>query len=306
MPPRPGYGARKRRHGVNASNAYPPALERVAIEGIVRNALLEDLGRGDVTTDAIVPVNLTASGRIESGSEGVVAGLPVVEEVFRQLDEAVRVECAVSEGTRVCPSDVLATIEGPARSILKGERVALNFLQRMSGIATLTARFVEAVAGTRAFITDTRKTTPGLRILEKYAVRVGGGLNHRMGLSHSILIKDNHIVAAGSIADAVARATRAAAHIMTVAVECDTLEQVAEALDAGADILLLDNMTPEELLTAVRFVAGRAVLEASGGITLDNVAEVARTGVDCISIGALTHSAPALDIRLTLELDNRT
>lgn len=290
---------------MKTSDAYPPCLERLAIEEIVRQALLEDLGRGDVTTDAIVPPDLSAFGRIESGSEGVIAGLPVVEEVFRQLDTTVHVDCVLSDGAPIRPSDVVATVEGPARSILKGERVALNFLQRLSGIATLTSRFVEAVAGTRAFITDTRKTTPGLRVLEKYAVRVGGGLNHRMGLSHSILIKDNHIVAAGSITDAVARATRAAAHIMTVAVECDTLEQVAEALDAGADILLLDNMSPEELLTAVRFVAGRAILEASGGVTLENVAEVARTGVDCISIGALTHSAPALDLRLNLELKKR-
>jgi len=274
----------------------------MALERTVRYALEEDIGTGDVTTDSTVPVGLWASGAIESNSEGVVAGLPVVHEVYRQLDESVHVEDRVREGDRIVRGDVLALVTGPARAILTGERVALNFLQRMCGIATLTSRFVEAVAGTRVFVTDTRKTTPGLRFLEKYAVRVGGGRNHRMGLSHAVLIKDNHIVAAGGIREAVARATRATAHTMTVTVECATLEDVIEALEAGADILLLDNMDVETLTAAARIAAGRAILEASGGVTLDNVAAVARTGVDCISVGALTHSAPALDIRLTLTL----
>lgn len=281
---------------------YPPTIGRMALERTVRYALEEDIGTGDVTTDSTVPVGLWASGAIESNSEGVVAGLPVVHEVYRQLDESVHVEDRVREGDRIVRGDVLALVTGPARAILTGERVALNFLQRMCGIATLTSRFVEAVAGTRVFVTDTRKTTPGLRFLEKYAVRVGGGRNHRMGLSHAVLIKDNHIVAAGGIREAVARATRATAHTMTVTVECATLEDVIEALEAGADILLLDNMDVETLTAAARIAAGRAILEASGGVTLDNVAAVARTGVDCISVGALTHSAPALDIRLTLTL----
>jgi len=274
----------------------------MALERTVRYALEEDIGTGDVTTDSTVPVGLWASGAIESNSEGVAAGLPVVHEVYRQLDESVHVEDRVREGDRIVRGDVLALVTGPARAILSGERVALNFLQRMCGIATLTSRFVEAVAGTHVFVTDTRKTTPGLRFLEKYAVRVGGGRNHRMGLSHAVLIKDNHIVAAGGIREAVARATRATAHTMTVTVECATLEDVIEALEAGADILLLDNMDVETLTAAARIAAGRAILEASGGVTLDNVAAVARTGVDCISVGALTHSAPALDIRLTLTL----
>lgn len=280
-------------------------LDKFLLQRVVRNALEEDIDTGDVTTDATVPADLQATGLVECNSDGVVAGLPVVAEVFRQLDETVRVACEVSDGSRVRVGDVVARVCGPARAILKGERVALNFLQRMSGIATLTARYVAEVEGHRAFITDTRKTTPGLRVLEKYAVRAGGGHNHRMSLSHSVLIKDNHIVAAGGIREAVARATRATAHTVTISVECETLEDVVEALEAGADILLLDNMDPDMLTTAARMVDGRAITEASGGVTLDNVKQVAATGVDCISVGALTHSAPALDFRLTLRVGDK-
>ncbi len=283
-----------------ADNA--PTIERFILEAVVRNALLEDIGTGDVTTNAVVPPDLRAVGEIEMGSEGVVAGLPVVEEVFRQLDPGTTLQRLVQDGAVVRRGDIVARVEGAARSVLTGERVALNFLQRMSGIATLTAAYVQQVAGTRAFITDTRKTTPGLRALEKYAVRIGGGHNHRMGLGHAVLIKDNHIVAAGGIREAVARATRATAHTMTVTVECESLDHVREALEAGADILLLDNMSDEIRKEAVAMVGGRAITEASGGVTLDNVASVAASGVDCISIGALTHSAPALDIRLNLSL----
>ncbi|MBM3495604.1 MAG: carboxylating nicotinate-nucleotide diphosphorylase, partial [Armatimonadetes bacterium] len=250
----------------------------------------------------VVEQTVRARGVIETSSPGVLAGMPVVEEVMRQVDNTVNLRPLFAEGAAIVPGDALAIIEGSARSILTAERVALNFLQRLSGIATLTARFVEAVSGARARITDTRKTTPGLRMLQRYAVRAGGGSNHRMCLSDAILIKDNHIVAAGGITRAVARARAAASHTTTVTVECETLEQVAEAIEAGADILLLDNMTDERRSQAVSLVAGRAVTEASGGISLETVAAVAATGVDCISVGALTHSAQSLDMRLELSL----
>jgi len=280
----------------------PPTIEPFVLQDIVRNALREDIGSGDVTTNAVVPVGTMAVGTLEMNANGLVAGLPVVMEVFRQIDAAISVECLVHDGSCVARGDVIARIPGPARSILIGERVALNFLQRMSGTATLTAEYVARVAGTNAFIADTRKTTPGLRPLERYAVLVGGGHSHRAGLSHAVLIKDNHIVAAGGIREAVARATRAVSHTTTVTVECETLEEVEEAIEAGADIVLLDNMTNVMRKEAVQIIGHRAITEASGGVTLDNVAEVAATGVDCISVGALTHSAPALDIRLNLSL----
>ncbi len=280
----------------------PPTIEPFVLRDIVRNALREDIGSGDVTTNAVVPVGTMAVGTVEMNANGLVAGLPVVMEVFRQIDAAISVECLVHDGSCVARGDVIARISGPARSILIGERVALNFLQRMSGTATLTAEYVARVAGTNAFIADTRKTTPGLRPLERYAVLVGGGHSHRAGLSHAVLIKDNHIVAAGGIREAVARATRAVSHTTTLTVECETLEEVEEAIEAGADIVLLDNMTNVMRKEAVQIIGHRAITEASGGVTLDNVAEVAATGVDCISVGALTHSAPALDIRLSLSL----
>lgn len=267
---------------------------------VVRLALQEDLYTGDVTTAATVSANARGRAQMLAKAAGIVAGLPVVVETFRQVDETVRVLLQVAEGTPVAPGTVLCTIEGPARSILTGERVALNFLQRMSGIATRTARFVELVNGTNTRIVDTRKTTPGLRVLEKYAVRVGGGQNHRMGLYDAVMIKDNHIVAAGGITPAVQRARQAIPHTMTITVECETLLQVDEALDVGADILLLDNMDTGTRREAVHRVAGRALTEASGGITETTVAEIAATGVDILSIGALTHSITALDISLDM------
>ncbi|HZO89726.1 MAG TPA: carboxylating nicotinate-nucleotide diphosphorylase [Chthonomonadaceae bacterium] len=271
------------------------------VEEIVRRALAEDIGTGDVTTLLTVPEEAQARAVMWAKAEGIVAGLPVVAEVYRQVDPTLTVEFAVADGSRVLSGDAICVIAGSAQSILTGERVALNFVQRLSGIATKTARFVDLVAGMRARIVDTRKTTPGLRSLEKYAVRVGGGHNHRFGLYDAILIKDNHIQASGGITAAVQRALAQAPHTMTVTVECETLEQAQEALAAGADILLLDNMSPEQLAEAVAQVGGQVTIEASGGVTEETVAAIAQAGVDIISVGALTHSAVALDISLDLE-----
>ncbi len=275
-------------------------MERLILEDIVRTALREDLGTGDVTTESIVPIESAAQAQIVAKQSGVLAGMPVVEEVFRQLSAEVKVVRAIPEGSRFHPGSILCHLEGAARAILTGERVALNFLQRLCGIATLTARFVELAGGSKARIVDTRKTTPGLRVLEKYAVRTAGGHNHRIGLYDAVVIKDNHIVAAGGIVPAVQRARAAIPHTMTVTVECETLDQVEEALHAGADILLLDNMDNATRTEAVRRAKGRALTEASGGITEAAIKEIAATGVDIISIGALTHSAPAIDLSLDL------
>jgi nicotinate-nucleotide pyrophosphorylase (carboxylating) len=269
---------------------------------IVRIALQEDVGTGDITTLATVPAERQARARVVAKAAGVIAGLPIVAEVFAQIDPAIQIEFAVEDGDRVDGGELLCRLTGPAQGILTGERVALNFLQRLSGIATRTARFVSLVEGTRARIVDTRKTTPGMRSLEKYAVRAGGGFNHRLGLYDAVLIKDNHILASDGIETAVQRALAAAPHTMTITVECDTLQQVQEALDAGADMLLLDNMTPDQISTAVGMAGGQVSIEASGGVTEETVAAIAATGVDIISVGAVTHSAPALDISLDLEL----
>jgi nicotinate-nucleotide pyrophosphorylase (carboxylating) len=271
------------------------------LEETVRRALQEDIGTGDLTTLLTVPAEAQAHGVIVAKAEGVIAGLPVVEEVFRQIDSRVTLQYGVHEGEGVGAMTTLANLYGSAQSILLGERVALNFLQRLSGIATKTAQFVAKVEG-RVRLADTRKTTPGLRALEKYAVRMGGGHNHRFGLYDAIMIKDNHIAASGGIRQAVERAFESAPHTITVTVECDTLEQVHEALEAKADILLLDNMSLAELREAVRVAGGRATLEASGGVNEKTIFDIAMTGVDVISVGALTHSAVALDISLDLSL----
>ena len=272
------------------------------LERVVQAALAEDVGEGDVTTEATVAENAIGSAQLLVKEPGVVCGLEVAEAVFRALDPDVRFDTLVEEGTvverSVEHSTVVARVEGPERAILTGERTALNFLGRLSGVATLTRRYVDAVAGTGVAILDTRKTTPGLRRLEKHAVACGGGQNHRFGLDDGVLVKDNHLRAAGSMSAAVER-VRAVTHL-PVEVECDTLEQVSEALAAGADAILLDNMTVEDLRAAVALAKGRARLEASGGITLDNVRAVAETGVDEISVGALTHSARSLDVSLEL------
>lgn len=249
---------------------------------------------------ATVPPDIRARGNIVARVPGVIAGIPVMEEVFHQVSQNIEITVLRGDGSHVQAGDVLCTIEGDARSILTGERVALNFLQLLSGIATRTAKFVELVSGTDARIVDTRKTTPGLRLLEKYAVTVGGGRNHRMALDDAVMIKDNHIVAAGGITAAVRRARSAVPHTMTITVECETLEHVDEAIAAGADVLLLDNMDNSMRAESVRRVAGRALTEASGGITEETAAEIAATGVNILSIGALTHSKQALDISLDL------
>jgi nicotinate-nucleotide pyrophosphorylase (carboxylating) len=275
------------------------------IRWAVRRALAEDIGRGDVTTLALIGPRVRARAVMRARQEIVVAGLAFAVEAFRQRGGSVRVKACVQDGQKVEGGAVLLEVEGPARGLLSAERVALNFVQRLSGIATLTARFVAAVAGTGVRILDTRKTTPGWRRFEKYAVVCGGGHNHRFGLDELVLIKDNHLRAlAGArpnpIAAAVARARRRWPRL-EVEVEADTLEQVEQAVAAGADRILLDNMPPARLRQAVRLVAGRARTEASGGIHLGNVRAVAETGVDDISVGALTHSAPAVDIGLDFE-----
>lgn len=275
------------------------------IRRVVRTALEEDLAWGDATTDALVPPELRCTGVLLAKASGVIAGLPVAAAVFHEIEPAISFQAIVHDGATVRPGEILARLEGPTAALLRAERVALNFLQRLSGIATLTRRYVEAVQGTSARIVDTRKTTPGLRVLEKYAVRAGGGHNHRFCLADGVLIKDNHIAAlaaaGASLREIVARARQNTSHSLRVQVEVTRLEQIEEALAGGADALLLDNMPPSMLQEAVRLVAGRALTEASGGITLETVRAVAEAGVDLISVGALTHSAPALDISLELE-----
>jgi nicotinate-nucleotide pyrophosphorylase (carboxylating) len=276
------------------------SLEILA-EPIVRAALLEDLGHGgDLTTDAIVEADRSATARIVARRAGIVAGLAVAPLAFTLLDERVQYSPQFADGDPIAVDDVVANMFGPAHAILTGERTALNLLCRLSGIATATRALVDLVAGTGAKIADTRKTTPGLRALERYAVRCGGGVNHRFGLDDGILIKDNHLALAGSIHDAVAGARAGAGHMIKIEVEVDTLEQLEEALAEPIDAVLLDNMTPAQLADAVNLVAGRVITEASGGITAQNVLEVARTGVNLISVGYLTHSAPILDFSLEL------
>jgi nicotinate-nucleotide pyrophosphorylase (carboxylating) len=276
------------------------------VEQAVESAIAEDMGRGDVTTWALITENEAGKAYLVAKGEGILAGMSVAVAVFHKVDPALNVEVMIDDGIRVLPGDRLACIEGKVASILGAERVALNFLQRMSGIATGTANYVEAVSGTKAVITDTRKTTPGLRMLEKYAVRAGGGQNHRHNLGDGILIKDNHLAALRSrgegIGEAVKKARRNAPRNMKVEVEVESVEQAEEALSAGADIIMLDNMSLEAMKRVVELAQGRALIEASGGITLENVRNVAETGVDLISIGALTHSAKALDISLELEM----
>jgi nicotinate-nucleotide pyrophosphorylase (carboxylating) len=268
-------------------------------EPIVRAALAEDVGAGDITTTVCVPEGTEAVATFYAKSPGVVAGLAIGALAFRILDPDATIEALVSDGAVVGPGKTaIARVFGDARALLTAERVALNFMQRLSGIATITARYVALTQGTKARIADTRKTTPGLRVLEKWAVRVGRGHNHRLGLYDSVMIKDNHIRAAGGIGPAVQAARARIPHTMKIEVEASNLEQVDDALAAGADIILLDNMDVAMLTAAAQRIDGRAIAEASGGITECTVAAVAATGVDIISVGALTHSAPALDISM--------
>lgn len=280
-------------------------LSTQEIHDAVQAALREDLGAGDATSLAVVPAPRAARARMVARQDLVVCGLALAERAFRQLSRKLQIEPCVADGQTIKRGAVLLEIQGAARSILSAERVALNFVQRLSGVATLTARFVQAVAGTRTRILDTRKTTPGWRRFEKYAVACGGGANHRLGLFDLVLIKDNHLVtlrdeAPNAIAAAVRRA-REKYPRLRVEVEADTLPQVEQALAAGADMILLDNMNPRQLSRAVKLVGGRALTEASGGVTLATVRAIAETGVDLVSVGALTHSAPAVDVALDFE-----
>ena len=282
-------------------NTVPLRLTHDHIDEFLHRALAEDIGAGDVTTQALVPAHQSGVAVAYAKQEGVLAGNAIAARVFTLLDGAVDATSLLADGELLTPGTTFLQVEGSLQAILTGERVALNILRHLSGIATLTRAFVQAVEGTNARIIDTRKTTPGLRLFEKYAVRVGGGHNHRIGLFDGVLIKDNHIAACGSVTAAVERARTSVHHLLKIQIEAESLEQVAEALEAGADGILLDDMSPETMAAAVEMAQGRAFTEASGGITLESVRDAARTGVDLISVGMLTHSAAALDISLDIE-----
>ena len=276
-------------------------MNYLGLDSFLLSALQEDIGTGDITTECCVPENEQSRAVFRCKQAGVVCGLDVAKRVFALLDDKVVFTATVAEGTTVQVGDIVATISGPSRSILSGERVALNLMQHMSGVATQTARLVEQVRGTNAVIVDTRKTTPGMRVLEKYAVRMGGGTNHRFNLADGVLIKDNHIVAAGGITNAVNNARKIVPHTLKIEVETTNFAEIQEALDAGADIIMLDNMSCADMAEAVKRIAGRAKVEASGNMGSRDVREVAETGVDLISVGALTHSVEALDISLQFQ-----
>ncbi|RUV50747.1 carboxylating nicotinate-nucleotide diphosphorylase [Mesorhizobium sp. M5C.F.Ca.IN.020.29.1.1] len=279
-------------------------LPSIVIEPIVRTALLEDLGRGgDLTSDAVIPPDCTATLVLKARQPGVVAGLDLVAFAFLLVEPAIDMHIRRPDGSDVAAGEIIAKVCGPARGLLTAERTALNFLSHLSGIATATAAIVDAVRDHKAKIVCTRKTTPGLRALEKYAVRAGGGANHRFGLDDAVLIKDNHIAIAGDIRTAIGRARAAAGHMVKIEVEVDTLEQLEVALTVGVDAVLLDNMSLEELARAVAMVGGRAITEASGRVTPKTAPAIAATGVDLISVGWLTHSAPILDIGLDMPVD---
>ncbi|MBZ9909510.1 MULTISPECIES: carboxylating nicotinate-nucleotide diphosphorylase [Mesorhizobium] len=279
-------------------------LPQIIMEPIVRCALLEDLGRaGDITSDAIIPADCKATLALNARQGGVVAGLDLVMFAFLLVDPGISIQLRCPEGGKVSAGQTIAIVNGPARSLLTAERTALNFLCKLSGIATATATLVNAVRGHHAKIVCTRKTTPGLRVLEKYAVRAGGGANHRFALDDAVLIKDNHIAIAGDIRTAIERARSAIGHMVKIEVEVDRLDQLEIALTAGVDAVLLDNMSVEDLAQAVAMVGGRAITEASGRVTRASAAAIAATGVDLISVGWLTHSAPILDIGLDMPAD---
>ena len=277
---------------------YP--FDHPAVERLIRLALEEDVGRGDATTRATIPAGQTARGKITAKADVVLAGLPIIAMVLAQMDKTAGVRLLAPEGTQVPVGTVVAEVWGQAAGLLTAERTLLNFLQHLSGVASLTRKFVEAVAGTRCTIIDTRKTLPGLRLLDKYAVVQGGGSNHRLGLDDGVLIKDNHIAVCGGVGAAVRRARSQASTWLRIEVECTTLAEVEEALDAQADIILLDNMTAARMTEAVQLIHGRALVEASGNISLARVREVAETGVDFISVGVLTHSTPAADLSMSV------
>ena len=279
---------------------YP--FDHPAVARLIATALEEDLGRGDVTTLATIPPDRTAQGKITAKADLTIAGLPLVGQILKVVDPAAGVRVLVAEGSAVKKGEVVVELWGNAVALLSAERTILNFLQHLSGVATLTRRFVAAVAGTACKIIDTRKTLPGFRLLDKYAVTQGGGTNHRLGLDDGVLIKDNHIAVCGGVGATVRQARSRASALLRIEVECTTLTEVQEALDARADIILLDNMATSQISEAVRLVSGRALLEASGNMSLERVCEVAETGVDFISVGALTHSAPAVDLSMALRV----
>lgn len=283
--------------------AHLPVLPQLMVDEAVKAALLEDWGRaGDVTSQATIPADRQATAVIASRKPGILAGLALAESAFRQTDARVTFEPLMADGDRLEKGSVVARMSGPARAILSAERVALNFACHLSGIATATARFADLIAHTRADIVCTRKTTPGLRAFEKYAVRCGGGSNHRFGLDDAILIKDNHIAVAGGVTAAIEAAKAFAGHLVKIEVEVDTLDQLREALGCAPDVVMLDNMSPDQLAEAVAIAGGKVLLEASGGIEADTVKAVAEAGVDLISSGWITHSAPILDLGLDIEI----
>lgn len=285
------------------TTAFLPELPQLMVEDQVRAALLEDLGRaGDITSNATIGPERQATAEMNSREAGIISGLPLAEAAFRLINPAIRFEALVTDGTRVEPGMMIARISGPARGLLSAERVALNYLMHLSGIATHTARFADAIAHTKAKVTCTRKTIPGLRGVEKYAVRCGGGSSHRYGLDDAILIKDNHIAVAGGIAEALRAAKAFAGHLVKVEIEVDTLEQFQVVLDEGADACLLDNMGPDVLRQAVAMNKGRITLEASGNVNLDTIQAIAETGVDFISTSKITMAAPTLDIGLDMAI----
>jgi len=281
-----------------------PPLNPMLIEDVIDRTLAEDLGRaGDITTLATIPASARTRAVIAARERGVIAGSDLAIAAFRRLDQSIRFDTHVADGVSVSKGDVALAIEGPARAILSAERTALNFVGRLSGIASLTARYVEEVKNTKARIVCTRKTTPGLRAFEKHAVRCGGGFNHRFGLDDAILIKDNHIAVAGGVTKALRAAKAFAGHLVKIEIEVDTLDQLDEVIHEGADVVLLDNMTPAQLKDAVVRLKGKMLTEASGGVTLETVAAIAESGVDMISVGALTHSAKVLDLGLDIAID---
>jgi len=283
--------------------AFLPELPRLLVDRAVEAALLEDLGRaGDITAQATLPPEARAIAAFVARKPGVTAGIDFARRAMALMDPAIRFSTLIADGTRVGPGDVVARVEGSARAVLSAERVALNFLGHLSGVASATRLFADSIAHTKAKIVCTRKTTPGLRAFEKYAVKCGGGANHRFGLDDAVLIKDNHIAVCGSVAEAIRRARAFAGHLVKIEVEVDRLDQLVEAMTERPDAVLLDNMGPDTLRQAVAIVAGRAATEASGGVTLETVAAIAESGVDLISTGWITHSAPVLDIGLDIEV----
>lgn len=277
-------------------------LNNPQVEQIITLALNEDIGTGDITTLSTIPADKTATGRFVAKEDMILCGVVLAEHIFKRVDPSIRLEANFNDGDAVKKGDVIAVVSGNAQNVLTGERTALNFMQRLTGIATRTHASVAEIAGTKAKITDTRKTTPGLRVLEKYAVRVGGGTNHRFNLADGVLIKDNHIAVSGGIKNAVKNARAVIPHTLKIEVEVETKEQLSEALDAGADIIMLDNMSNDLMRECVGIIAGRALVEASGNMGEKSLREVAETGVDIISIGALTHTVKAADISLKFKI----